>query len=316
MWRKYVVERVKFKGIEAVQLENDQLRCIFLPSYGSKLVSLYDKTAEYEWLFQAKGEILKKPDYGAKFSDYDSSGFDEVFPSIDPCYHPTFNKNVPDHGELWALEWRWKWRDGQLTFYVEGKEFPYQVKKKVRLKENGLIIEYCIKNMSSQTFPFIWTPHALLNMNEYTSIDIPSNLTEIMTVEHKSGHLGKWGTRHPFPITISRSTGEQIDLSKMVTNETIACEKYYFTEELDEGLCATRQEDIGKKLIYRYPSEKIPYLGVWITNGGYRGDYNFALEPCTGIYDDLYVAMKIKKVSEIPPNGNYEWLFSIEIEEI
>ena len=72
--------------------------------------------------------------------------------------------------------------------------------------------------------------------------------------------------------------------------------------------------DNGDKIIYRYDADKVPYLGVWKTQGGYRGDYNIALEPCTGVYDDLYVANKIKKAAVIAPLGQYTWQFKMIIE--
>lgn len=65
--------------------------------------------------------------------------------------------------------------------------------------------------------------------------------------------------------------------------------------------------------MYHYPAEKIPYLGVWKTQGGYRGDYNLALEPCTGVYDHLSVAYAIRKVSFVEPKGVFTWWFQIEI---
>lgn len=40
----------------------------------------------------------------------------------------------------------------------------------------------------------------------------------------------------------------------------------------------------------KYDARKLPYLGVWITAGGFRGDYNCALEPSSGYYDDIRTA--------------------------
>jgi galactose mutarotase-like enzyme len=49
---------------------------------------------------------------------------------------------------------------------------------------------------------------------------------------------------------------------------------------------------------YRFPDEQtaiqiqydpqyFPYLGFWVTAGGFRGDYNCALEPMTSFYDSV-----------------------------
>lgn len=36
-----VIETLNFKGLEAVVLENEQIRCVILPSYGGKMVSFF-----------------------------------------------------------------------------------------------------------------------------------------------------------------------------------------------------------------------------------------------------------------------------------
>ncbi len=71
-------------------------------------------------------------------------------------------------------------------------------------------------------------------------------------------------------------------------------------------------EGIKCSLTYHYPVDKIPYLGIWKTQDSYRGDYNLALEPCTGVYDGLYVAHAIRKVASIQPycsfiHGGFIW---------
>jgi galactose mutarotase-like enzyme len=306
------MEKTVFKGIEAVVLENDQLRCTFLPEYGGKLASFYDKKASYEWLYQANEEILRVPEYGADFSKYDSSGFDEVFPSIDRSFHPLNGKVVPDHGEVWALPWKVE-ADGEgLRMEVASPEFPYKLVKTVTLEGDTLKFNYEAINLVGEDFAFIWTPHSLLNFNEETYIKVPDGLNEIMTVEHQTVHLGEWGTRHPYPVTQS-SSGEKLDLSRVQGPTDRTSEKFYYTSKLPKGWCAAVQPDQGTQLEYRFPEEQVPYLGLWKTQGGYRGDYNFALEPCTGIYDDVYTADKIRKVSKIPANGEANWWFEMKI---
>lgn len=302
-----------FKGLKSIILENNYVRAVFLPEYGSKLASLIDKETNKEWLFQAKSDTLTIPSYGAVFSDYDSSGFDEVFPSIDACFDPVTGKPIPDHGEVWALPWEYRLEGKTVVFTVKSPVFPYTMTKRVWLEMNRLCFDYAVTNDGDTRFYFIWTPHALLRCDEYTKIVVPDSLTSVMTVEHQTEHLGEWGTIHPYPVTISRKTGKPLDLSKMEPPSANNCEKFYFTERVPKGMCGIVQENTGRKLMYHYPAEKIPYLGVWKTQGGYRGDYNLALEPCTGVYDNLSVAYAIRKVSFVEAKGVFTWWFQIEI---
>lgn len=61
----------------------------------------------------------------------------------------------------------------------------------------------------------------------------------------------------------------------------------------------------------KYDANKLPYLGVWITAGGYRGDYNCALEPATGFYDDVPRTIKNGTIRVLEPGG--EFAFTLEI---
>ncbi|RWZ59026.1 DUF5107 domain-containing protein [Halobacillus fulvus] len=306
-------QRTNYKGIEAIVLENEKIRCVILPSYGGKMASLFDKKAQYEWLFQSSREQLECPPYAADFSKYDSSGFDEMFPGIDQGPHPTVEGEIPDHGEVWAMPWTCEDTQDGLLLEVKSPVFPYILKKRISLTETGINISYEAINTSSRPFPFIWTPHALLNMNDETKLELPAHLNRVLNVEKGTKHLGEWGTCHSYPHTTSLSTGESLDLSKLEPFEDGTIEKFYFKERLQEGWCSLVQSEIDRKLTYRFPKEKVPYLGIWKTRGGYRGEYNVALEPCTGVYDDVYVAHKIGKASEIPADGTYQWTFQIEI---
>ena len=308
-----------YKGLPAVTLENETLSLTFLPQYGCKLVSLFKKDTAREFLFQSTQNTLTPPPYGAAFSDYDSSGFDDVFPSIDACPYPAgANKGVPipDHGEIWALNWQHSMHPNGKGFSatVQSPYFPYQFTRELTLHEDEIQLHYTVQNLSSEPFEFIWTPHCLLNCSPYTVLITPPQLKEIMTVEHSTHTLGPWGTRHSYPITTAVD-GKTVDMSRTRPATDKSCEKFYFTTVNKAGWCGIKHLDNGDTLTYRYDAEKVPYLAVWKTQGGYRGDYNIALEPCTGQWDDLYIAHKTKQVATCAPHDSYQWNFTIHIEQ-
>ncbi len=311
------MKKIQFKGLPALQLENEFISLIFLPDYACKMVSFYKKDTAREFLFQAKEDTLIPPPYGASFSAYDSSGFDEVLPSIDACPYPCGQHKgtlIPDHGEVWALKWEHFVHpsgDG-ITAWVQSPRLPYKFVRELTLHERQVHIHYTLENLSEEPFEFIWTPHSLLNCSTSTVLLTPENLSEVVTVEHSTKNLGPWGTRHSYPLTISTS-GENIDLSATQPITDQSCEKFYFTAPNTRGWCGIYHADNGDSLTYHYDADKVPYLGVWKTQGGYRGDYNIALEPCTGIYDDLYVAHKIRRAAVCEAKGKYEWNFTMSI---
>jgi len=311
------MEKSTFKRLPSVILENDFLRTEFIPSYGCKMVSLFDKKTKREFLFQAAEKTLKIPPYGAAFSDYDSSGYDEVFPSIDRAPYPGKETIIiPDHGEIWALPWTVKETEASgFTAEVKSPKLPYIFTRTVVLKNNQVNFLYTVTNTSkTESFKFLWALHCLLQCTPKTRLLTPPQLNKIMTVEHSTQTLGPWGSIHSYPTTKSVH-GKKIDMSATQPPSARNCEKFYFTEKNKEGWCGIKHEDTGDTLLYRYDAVQVPYLGVWKTQGGYRGDYNIALEPCTGVYDDLYVANKIKKVSEVRPGGSYSWNLGFVVNE-
>lgn len=313
------VKTIQYKGLNALQLENEFLSLVFLPDYACKMASLVKKNSGREFLFQSKQTRLTPPPYGAAFSAYDSSGFDEVLPSIDaapyPC-GPFQGTPVPDHGEVWALPWQHRLHPDQngLTAWVKSPKLPYQFTRGLTLCGAEIRLHYTLENLSDAPFPFIWTPHCLLNCSTQTRLVLPDNLTEIITVEHSTKTLGPWGTRHSYPHTTCVS-GQTLDLAQTRPVTDQSCEKFYFTQKNTQGWCAITHQDNGDTLTYRYDADKVPYLAVWKTQGGYRGDYNLALEPCTGEWDDIYVAHKIRRAAVCPPKGKYEWNFKMIVSQ-
>ena len=310
-----MIHSTSYKGLDALLLENACISLIILPDYACKIASLVKKNTQREFLFQSAQTRLTPPPYGASFSAYDSSGFDEVFPSIDSCPYPDGpyqGVQIPDHGEIWALPWEYVLhKEGPaMTAWVKSTKLPYIFTRTLTLHGPEIRLHYTVENTANVPFEFIWTPHCLLNCSTHTVLTVPDNLQEIITVEHSTRTLGPWGTRHTYPLT-KTSDGKTVDMSKTQPRSDNSCEKFYFTQKNTQGWCAIKHTDNGDTLTYRYDADKVPYLGVWKTQGGYRNDYNLALEPCTGVYDDLYLAHKIRRAAVCKPNGKYEWDFTI-----
>ncbi|MFN3661086.1 MAG: hypothetical protein ACK4TN_07625, partial [Brevinematales bacterium] len=62
-----------------------------------------------------------------------------------------------------------------------------------------------------------------------------------------------------------------------------------------------------------WESEKLPYFGIWYNHGGFKGEYNVAIEPATGYYDRLDTAFQRGMVSVLLPHGIQKWCLQIEV---
>lgn len=300
----------EYKGVASVVLENEKIRATWLPSYGSKLASLIAKnqSGEQELLFQSDLTELIIPSYGAVFSDYDSSGFDECFPTIDSCEWN--HQNMPDHGEVWAMPWHCEQLlNGSLTFSVYSEKFNYTFSKNITLDDDSLISTYQVQlHKSVLSLPFIWTPHALFRGTATTQFIIPEYMDKIYNV-CGGGRLGPYGCVYDYPIAIKQA---MLDLRYLEPKSANNCEKYYFTKKLcANSLFGFNDNNIEVRMSVDH--HIVPYLGIWKNQGAYKGHYNFAIEPCTGIYDDTAHAYDSKLCQVVEPNSSIEWNFSIKI---
>lgn len=323
---KTEIESSSFRGIKSVILTNDCLRAEFLPGYGSKLASLQDcgHDRDKEFLFQpSEGQELKLPGYGADFAQHDASGFDEMFPTIDASFYPRgrwAGRKLPDHGELWSVPWQmYQEKDESeniIGFTAESRVLPCRLNKRVSLQGNQLQLEYNLQNKSDEKIDFIWAAHPLFAADRSMEIVLPENIDRVINVEDSNPHLGSWGKLHSYPLTESQLTGEKIDLSSVPGSELNSCRKYYVPEKLEAGYCALKYPREELLLELTFPESKVPYLGVWKSLGGFRGDYNIALEPCTGAFDDLYLAHRMGKAAVVEPESTYEWWLNFTIRDL
>lgn len=287
------MKEILWKGVRAAVLESDTVRLIVLPELGGKLASFYMTATGFETLFQAPDGIYRLPMPGDDFSRFDASGFDDAFPNIDAEEIRLGYKTIsyPDHGEIWSMRMKCVPDLGE-TLRLEGRSglLPFRYEKKVELSANTVRLEYCIENNGEEAFPCLWTMHCLLNCTPDMEIRFPSDVSEVLNVQ-PSAYLGKAGSLHQYPVTTAID-GSVYRLDRVLPRASGNTEKYYARGKVEEGSCGVRYPTEGVRLDIRYDAELLPYLGFWVTEGGFRGDYNCALEPSNGYYDSISIAKK------------------------
>lgn len=307
-----MIEKTNFKGIEAIKLENNYLKVIIIPELGGKIASIYNIEKDFELLFQNKEDIYVKPKLYDVFEKFDASGFDDAFPTIDKCSVYINNKHIeyPDHGEIWSSEFQYKIKEDKITLSYNSKILTYTYIKKLHLKGDRLICEYEIKNNGEFDIPCIWAFHCLVNCEEDMKIIFQEG-TDLIENVHESKYLGKEGTVHKYPQTLDLNGGE-FYLNKVLPKELKNTEKYYVKGKVNKGQCGMYypSKDISYNIYY--DEKKLPYLGFWVTEGGFRGDYNCALEPTNGYYDDIIKSTNKNSVFILQQGKSL--CFNIEIE--
>ncbi len=302
-----------FKKTKALKMENNYISIIILPEIGSKIASIYSKEKEFEFLFQNKDDSYKKAKFDSDFENYDCSGFDDCFPNVDRS--KLFINNqlyiYPDHGEIWSANFDYKITEEKISLNYHSPYFKYDYYKTIELEKNKIRLNYRIKNKLKTAFPAIWTFHCLLNYAEDLILNFPTDLKKVINVQ-SSDYLGDQGTEHSFPITKDKF-GEKYQLNRLKNRESILTEKYYSFGEINNGIVSAYYPGQTAEFIIKYSAEKLPYLGFWLTEGGFKGDYNFAFEPTDGFYDSINLALKNKKVNIIDPGAEYSFAIDLII---
>jgi galactose mutarotase-like enzyme len=306
----------KYKDIPIIFLENEKLIVKIIPQVGGKIQSIFHKEKNKEYLYQAVGNKYKKPKYEMLFEKSECSGFDDMFPTITSCYYPTEpwkGIRIPDHGEVWSLPWEYEINNNIINLTVYGLRFPYKFKKEIKLiNTHEIYIKYKVYNNANYNFYFIWAAHPLFNCNQNTIIILPDSAKKIINVYDKSKRLGNYGNIFPWPI-VNADLNHKYNMSRIRTKSVEACEKYYVFNEIKEGWSSLYDIETKEIITLSYPIEKVPYLGIWVNEGGLLGQYNVALEPCTGIFDRLDIAQQWNKIKVIKAKNKYEWFLKITI---
>ena len=294
----------QYKGVLSLVLETEQLKVRVIPSVGGKISSIYNKEKDFELLFQNKEEVYRSAEIYDDFSEYDASGFDDAFPTIDTCSVLIGEKEVlyPDHGEIWAGEFSYEVIDNVVCLNYSSSILDYDYTKRIELTDSGLIVEYDIKNTGTHLMPYIWTMHCLINCEEGMRFIFPSEPYDALNVmdNKKLGDIG-----NILALTDDLMTVESVEAKDM--------KKYYLNGKVNEGLCGAYypSKDITYKV--HYDKNILPYLGIWITEGGFRGDYNCALEPATGFYDNTEQAIKNNTACCLKANETLKFSLKIDL---
>lgn len=285
------------ENIKTYTLENENLKVDISPELGCKIASIYHKQKEFEFIFQPSDGKYIKPEYAGDFSKYDTSGIDDCIPTIDECLYPGTDIKLPDHGDTWSLAYEvLNSSPNNLEACVKLLSIPLSLKKNIRLEGNKILIDFTLTNLSGKDLYYLWAFHGLNNYNETTRLEFPEEYKNYINVQNDE----IW----------------DFDIRQIKNFEENSTFKYYFTDKLENGSVSLIHEDPGLKYTIKFDVNDNPYLGVWLTTGGFKNEKNIAIEPCNGFYDSLEKAVENNKAKEIKANSTDEWSIELNIKEL
>lgn len=290
----------KHLNMDSIVLESEDLRIKVLPSLGFKMASIVYKPKEKEFLFQPTKGKYEVPEYGDSFEKYDTSGLDEMMPTVERCLYPEGKlkgRILPDHGDVWSLPWDTELLEDMIIGSVKLKSLPLEFTKSISFKEKNIIrMDYKVKNLSDTDIHYIWALHGLNVFDDDTEFIFQDDMN--------------------YPINVhSNEDLDKLDLKYLRNYKDKRSYKYYFWGELNKGEVGLDYTKDKVQYLIKYDTKVHPYLGVWITKGGFKGEYNCALEPSNGFYDSVSLAYENQRVPLLKGNQEDQWTIFIEIKE-
>lgn len=292
--------------LDRVLLENESYEVQVIPRLGGKVSSIQRKRDGFQFLFQPKA-AYEHPKIYDDFSKFQPSGIDDCFPNIDgeSIVFRGKERNYPDHGEVWSSSLGWDHSSpDRIVMEFESTVFHYRYRKEIQLSEHSITLSYEITNTGEDVFPCFFTFHGLFRMEHDMKIFYPQGTEKILNVmDHMI--LGKAGEEHSFPLSADH------DFRLLPREAEPYMMKYYVGNVLEEGSCGFDYPSQEASVRFEYDAKKLPYLGLWMTQGGYQGDRNIALEPSSGFYDSVSNAMDHEKLNLLTPEE--AWKFQIKL---
>ncbi len=271
--------RDKFKDVNAIKLSGKNFDAVYLHENGGKLVSFKDKATNTEWLAQDENENYIPQSTGGIYIEAEVSGADEMFPTIDPCM------GYPCHGEVCRVPHNVVVSDERLTIEYTSKKFMYKYKKTISETDCGnMKIEYEIENTGRDSLPCLWAFHMMFAAEDGGRAF--AEVEKTATAEIIFDDTGRFGKK-----------GDIISLDdKLLTSreykENGDAYKYYISEPVKEGKCGYFRPDKSCGVALCYDMDKLPYLGIWMNDGGFKNMYSATVEPCNLPFDSPENAKK------------------------
>ncbi|HSD62538.1 MAG TPA: hypothetical protein VLB50_02035 [Ignavibacteriaceae bacterium] len=305
-------------GLLHLFIGNNFIEAVFFPQLGSKMISFINKKTGTEFLLENQDEekTYKIPFYGADYSKFDASGFDECFPTIEASELTVETGtgkqekiNFPDHGELWSKEWSYEIIGDSILFTTSGVNAVYGIRKLITLNENRLIINYNLVNNSSFPLNYIWSAHPLLAVDEGDKIIMPSDIDKLFLNWASDINIGTFGQYIQWSDLNDGNNGKSFF---KINSRSMGIALKGFTDTLKSGFAGLFRLQKNESILISFDSKKLPYLGVWLCYGGWpveskKKHFTIALEPTTGRPDSLSESIKRKECSVLGIDEEKNW---------
>lgn len=287
---------------EIIEISSDALSVAVRARRGARVTSLLSRRDHREWLRQASSdsESVQLP-YGATFTDSNHYGWDEMFPTVDPCLFPTepfLGAPVPDHGEIWQLDWDVvDSSPSALHQRVTSERFAYTFDRRLRVTDATLRCDYECAVDTDVAIPMLWALHPQFDMHVGSRVTFEGDVDTLIDTSNAAlmrevSWLGN--------LEVERDVLEGGD-------------RMIYRQPSDVANEATITDLSGSFLTLSWDIQFAPYFGIWLDRGRYTQGSVVALEPTNGFFDDLARAFSGNSIRYFEPGIPTSWWVEITV---
>jgi hypothetical protein len=309
---------VSYHGHQSLELENEALRVVVVPEAGGKIVSLFDKRGDREWLVTpAQSNPFRAWPYGTEYNPNQCGGWDEMFPTILACAYPGegpyFGAELPDHGEAWTLPWSDAGSTGgQIALELTGRALPYRLRRSLTLHGDSMRMGYTLENCGAAAFAYLWAAHPQFACEPGARIILPDDADEVVNVLplEWGREYGEPGTRNRWPEFVFG--GQTVRQDRVAGPEKGGGRKFYLPVDEPISWGELRQPS-GEWLRMSWDAGFAPYCGVWIDEGYLNKVADMAFEPATAYYDSLLAGCSNGRCATLAAGAAVDWWLRVQM---
>ncbi len=286
-----IVSKRNNNGVEILTVENGHIKTEIAPELGGKIISVYNKHLQKEFLWSNKNLQLNAQKSGNDFDSNFWGGIDELIPNDIPEIIDSIQ--YPDHGELWTTPLQYELEDDKISIYGNLNLSGLYYRKDVYLDAKTPIIYliYKIKNKSGAKRHFSWKLHAALAINEGDKIVSDAQKARVIDPIYsrfKQVDEFKWPTIENCDASIVPPNNNTMD--------------FFYLYDIHQPEINLESLSENSLFSFNYDKKVFPYQWYFGSYGGFLNHYTAILEPCTSLSLSVTEAMMVGQCSILEPN--------------
>lgn len=277
-------------NLEVLHLENALLKVEIVPALGGKIISVFNKQLDKEFLWHNVNLDLMRNEAGA---DYDTNfwgGIDELLPNDIP--ETVDGITYPDHGELWTANLDFTKAHDAIT--VRGllplSGLFYEKELMLSSDQPMIQLRYRIVNQSGKKRQFLWKLHAALQIAAGDRLLSPAKKAKAVYA-----NSSRFKNMEPFAWPMI----EGVDAS--VVPEKDKSMDFFYLYDSSIGEMSLLSNNGGHRFAYQYDTKVFPYQWYFASYGQFMNHYTAILEPASAMPVSVAEAAALKQCTVLEP---------------